>query len=57
MQEKDIVEHFNVECHMFACRIDLLTIVQPKHIPHNSIKHINAKIFESTLTLSVTKLH
>ena len=44
MQDENIFEHIDVKCHVFICIVNLLTIVQPKHRPHNIIEHINVSL-------------
>jgi hypothetical protein len=57
MQEEDIIEHTNGKCHVFTLMINELTIMYPKHRPHNIIAHTNAKIVGSALMPNVMKLH
>jgi hypothetical protein len=56
LQVEDIIEHIASKYNMFTLTINLLTIVYPKHRPHNIIKNANAKIIVSTLTPNVMRL-
>jgi hypothetical protein len=54
MQEEDIVKLINAKCHLYTLSVNLKIIVQRRHTPQNTIKHIHAKIFVSALEHQVS---
>ena len=58
MQEEDIIEHTNAEFHVFTLMGNLLTIMEPRHRPHNIRSITKFHGFTSmvnVLSISVTR--